>query len=134
MAPAEVDQLFRIVRLLAGQGRGIVFISHKLEEVDPISDRITVLRAGRVVGTLPTAGASAISLAQMMVSRPISLDRHSPPVAGGDPRLRLDQVNCLSDRGVPALRAPSSAVLPGRVPFSRHHPGRQAMGSASWRK
>ncbi len=55
LAPAEVDQLFRIVRLLASQGRGIVFISHKLEEVKAISDRITVLRAGRVVGTLPTA-------------------------------------------------------------------------------
>ena len=115
LAPAEVDQLFRIVRLLASQGRGIVFISHKLEEVKAISDRITVLRAGQVVGTLPTAGASAGHLAQMMVGRPISLDRQSPPVAGGDTVLRLDQVSCLSDRGVPALRGVSLTVCRGEI-------------------
>jgi simple sugar transport system ATP-binding protein len=74
-----------------------------------------VLRAGRVVGTLPTAGASAGHLAQMMVGRPISLDRQSPPVAGGDTVLRLDQVNCLSDRGVPALRGVSLTVCRGEI-------------------
>ena len=115
LAPAEVDQLFRIVRLLASQGRGIVFISHKLEEVKAISDRITVLRAGRVVGTLPTAEASPSHLAQMMVGRPISLDRRSPPVAGGDPVLSLDHVSCLSDRGVPALRGISLTVCRGEI-------------------
>jgi simple sugar transport system ATP-binding protein len=115
LAPAEVDQLFRIIRLLASQGRGIVFISHKLEEVKAISDRITVLRAGRVVGTLPTAEASASHLAQMMVGRPISLERRGPPVAGGEPVLRIDQVGCLSDRGVPALRGVSLTVCQGEI-------------------
>jgi simple sugar transport system ATP-binding protein len=115
LAPAEVDQLFRIIRLLASQGRGIVFISHKLEEVKAISDRITVLRAGRVVGTLPTAEASAGQLAQMMVGRPISLERRGPPVAGGEPVLRFDQVSCLSDRGVPALRGVSLTVCQGEI-------------------
>jgi simple sugar transport system ATP-binding protein len=115
LAPAEVDQLFRIIRLLAGQGRGIVFISHKLEEVKAISDRITVLRAGHVVGTLPTAEASPGQLAQMMVGRPISLDRRGPPVAGGEPVLQIEGVHCLSDRGVPALRGVSLTVRSGEI-------------------
>jgi ABC-type uncharacterized transport system ATPase subunit len=115
LAPAEVGQLFRIIRLLAGQGRGIVFISHKLEEVKAISDRITVLRAGHVVGTLPTAEASSGQLAQMMVGRPISLGRQRPPVTGGEPVLQIDSVNCLSDRGVPALRGVTLTVRRGEI-------------------
>ena len=115
LTPTEVDQLFRIMRKLAAEGRGIIFISHKLDEVKEISDRVTVLRAGRVTGTVPTAEATPSQLARMMVGREISLDRRFPPRRGTEPVLVLDRVSALSDRGTPALREVSLQVSRGEI-------------------
>ena len=115
LAPAEVRQLFRIVRQLASEGRGIVFISHKLSEVKEISDRVTVLRHGRVTGNLPTAQASSSELATMMVGRVVSLERTGPAIAGTDPVLVLDGVSCLTDRRTPGLRSISLTVRAGEI-------------------
>lgn len=115
LAPSEVVQLFRIMRHLASEGRGIVFISHKLTEVKEVSDQVTVLRHGRVTGNLPTADATARELATMMVGRDVSLDRSEPPVAGTDPVLVLDDVSCLTDRRTPGLRRVSMTVRAGEI-------------------
>jgi len=115
LAPSEVGQLFRIMRTLASEGRGIVFISHKLTEVREVSDRVTVLRLGRVTGSLATADATPRQLATMMVGRDVSLERTGPPVVGSDPVLEVDGVSCLTDRRTPGLREVSLTVRAGEI-------------------
>ena len=66
-------QLFRAVRRLSQEGRSVIFISHKLGEVLEITDRITVIRDGHVVGTVPTKEATHRELAHMMVGRPVMM-------------------------------------------------------------
>ena len=87
LVPQEVDDLFNNLRHLREQGKTIIFISHKLDEVLEISDRITVLRRGRVVGTVAAAATTKPQLAEMMVGRPVLLELMHPPVAPGEIRL-----------------------------------------------
>ena len=115
LAPAEVDQFFRIIRRLASEGLAIVFISHKLKEVKEISDRITVLRKGRVVGTLPTADGEPRQLAHMMIGKAIIMDRKEPPRKGTYPILALNSVSCRNDQGTQALRDVSMTVCKGEI-------------------
>jgi ABC-type uncharacterized transport system ATPase subunit len=117
LAPAEVEQLVRMVRMLADEGRAIIFISHKLEEVKVVSDRVTVLRDGRVVATCPTEEPSSADLAQMMVGRPITIGRRSRGRVSGSAatELRLKGVTCLGDHGLPALVDVSLEVRAGEI-------------------
>src|SRR5262249_28390357 len=81
LAPPEAEQLFQVMRDLAASGRAIIFISHKLREVLSVADRITVLRRGRVVGTVRPAEVSEQSLATMMVGRPVELAVEKGPAS-----------------------------------------------------
>ncbi len=87
LVPQEVEELFSNLRRLKEQGKTIIFISHKLDEVLEISDRITVLQRGRVVGTVPAAQTSKPQLAEMMVGRPVLLELEHPAVTPGAVRL-----------------------------------------------
>jgi ABC-type uncharacterized transport system ATPase subunit len=80
LTPQEVNDLFAVLRRMAADGKGLVFISHKVNEVLGLSDRITVLRAGRNVGTMPVAEASRDRLVQMMVGH--ALEAPEPSVTG----------------------------------------------------
>ncbi|MGB9521685.1 MAG: ABC transporter ATP-binding protein, partial [Anaerolineales bacterium] len=73
LTPQEVDDLFRIIRELSNQGVSIIFITHKLKEVLAIADRITVMRAGKVVGTVTPQETNEAHLAEMMVGREVIL-------------------------------------------------------------
>jgi simple sugar transport system ATP-binding protein len=73
LTPGEVDHLFRILRALRDEGKTVVLITHKLREVLDLTDAVTVMRQGRVVATLPTAGTTAEQLAELMVGRPVRL-------------------------------------------------------------
>ena len=115
LAPSEVTHLFRVMRLLVAEGRGIVFISHKLSEVKEVSDRITVLRAGSVTGSIETREATAAGLSEMMVGRQVSISRVSPPSVGSSAILEIERVTCLSDRGTMALRELSLTVRSGEI-------------------
>jgi simple sugar transport system ATP-binding protein len=88
LVPQEVDELFNNLRRLKEQGKTIVFISHKLDEVLAISDRISVLRRGRVIGTVTSEQTSKAQLAEMMVGRPVLLELDHPPVTPGTVRLQ----------------------------------------------
>jgi general nucleoside transport system ATP-binding protein len=82
LVPQDIDALFASIRRLTDTGLGVLFISHKLREVSAISDRVSVLRRGQVIDTVPTAGASASDLAQMMVGRPtVGVRRADRPAA-----------------------------------------------------
>jgi general nucleoside transport system ATP-binding protein len=107
LIPQEVDDLFQILRRMAEDGHGLIFISHKLHEVLSISDRITILRDGRRVNTIATSSATRSSLAEMMVGRPVVLQYEHSRLEPGPERLRLDGVSAFSDRGNLGLKSVS---------------------------
>jgi general nucleoside transport system ATP-binding protein len=115
LTPQEVDEFFLTLQQMASDGHALIFISHKLHEVLHISHRVTVLRDGRVVDTVPTSEASKESLAQMMVGRPVSMHRHKETVEPGLPRLRLEGVEALGARETPALQGVSLTVRAGEI-------------------
>jgi simple sugar transport system ATP-binding protein len=111
----EVTELFRVLRALQEAGTSIVFISHKLNEVLEIADRITVLRRGKRVDTVPKEGATEESLARMMVGRDVLLrvDKAAPkPV---EPVLRVEDVHVRDDRGLEAVRGVDLEVRGGEI-------------------
>jgi ABC-type uncharacterized transport system ATPase subunit len=83
LTPQESESLFATLAQMVAQGLSIVFISHKLDEVLRVSHRIAVLRAGRLVATLPAAGASKAQLAEAMVGRSVAPARRAAPAAAG---------------------------------------------------
>ena len=89
LTPPEADQLFANLRKLRDDGKTVVFISHKLDEVLSIADRITVLRRGRVVGETTPRETTKAALAEMMVGRPVLFDLQKPDVMPGEPMLEL---------------------------------------------
>lgn len=115
LTPQEVDDLFRILRTMSSEGHGLIFISHKLHEVLAISQRITVLRDGRRVDTIPTEGATKLKLAEMMVGRPVVLEYERASVEVGLARLQLAQVSAMSDRGDLGLKDVSLEVRSGEI-------------------
>ena len=115
LTPQEVDDLIQVIRSLVAQGKSIIFISHKLKEVLAIADRITVLRAGRVVGVTPVGEASEQSLARMMVGREVMLTVEKPPARPGEVALRVEDLHVRDERGSLAVRGVSFEVHAGEV-------------------
>jgi simple sugar transport system ATP-binding protein len=115
LTPQEVDELLAVLRGLAADGRSIVFISHKLDEVLRLADRIAVLRGGRLVATVPAASTDARTLGRLMVGRDLE-DVVATHAAGqGEPRLTLRGVEAVDDRGVPALCGIDLVVHAGEI-------------------
>src|SRR5215212_5877988 len=115
LTPQEVDELFVIMHQMVKDGHALIFISHKLHEVVEISNRITVLRDGRKIGTRPTSEVTKQILANWMVGREIGFAPDRGTVELGECRLRLEQVSCGSDRGTPGLRDVSLEVCSGEI-------------------
>ncbi len=115
LTPQEVDDLFVILRQMTANGRGLVFISHKLHEVIELSDRITVLRNGRVTGHTVPADADRHQLAQMMVGREVVLAPDKASVEPGDVRLSLRDVKVIGDRGTMAVNGVDLDVRAGEI-------------------
>ncbi len=115
LAPQEVAELFANLRRLKEQGKTIIFISHKLQEVLEIADQITVLRRGRVVGSVPAAGTTRAGLAEMMVGRPVLLELQRPDTTPGEVRLAAEGLSVAGSRGRPAVRGVSFSVRAGEI-------------------
>ena len=115
LTPQEAQELFGILKDLVAGGMSIIFISHKLNEVLEIADRVTVLRRGKKIETLPTAGATEQSLASLMVGRDVLLRVDKKPATPGEALLELDDVHVLDDRELPAVRGISFKVHAGEI-------------------
>jgi simple sugar transport system ATP-binding protein len=115
LTPQEAQELFTIIRGLTEQGKSIVFISHKLDEVLAIADRITVLRRGRVIETLPAAGATEEGLARLMVGREVLLRVEKGAAKPGEPLLEVEDLQVVDDRGVEKVRGVSFTVHAGEI-------------------
>jgi len=103
LTPQEVDQLFGTLRQLIDDGRGLIFISHKLHEVLALSTRITVLRHGKATGQIPVEGATRESLANLMVGRAVKLTPDKLPAEPGDVALEVRGLTVMGDRGLVAV-------------------------------
>ena len=115
LTPQEAKELFAILRTLTREGMSVVFISHKLKEVLEIADRITVLRRGQKVETLPREGATSETLARLMVGREVLLRVEKKPPEPGDPLLRVEGLTVRDDRGLDAVRDVSFEVRTGEI-------------------
>ncbi len=116
LSPSQAELLFKSIRRLADKGCSIIFISHKLEEMKQIADRITVLRDGQVVGTVDPKKATPSELAQMMVGREVILNRRPrPPSESKQAVLTVTDLSCEDDRGIPALLDLSLNMYAGEI-------------------
>ncbi|MDQ3163112.1 MAG: ABC transporter ATP-binding protein [Actinomycetota bacterium] len=115
LTPQEAQELFTILRSLTEQGKSIIFISHKLNEVLEIADRITVLRRGKKVETLSAAGATEEQLARLMVGREVLLRVEKGASVATDPLLRVEGLHVLDDRGIEKVRNLSLQVRGGEI-------------------
>src|SRR4051812_23600578 len=116
LTPQEAESLFETLRVMAGEGRTIIFISHKLHEVKAVSDRVTVLRDGKTIDTVPTAAATQRSLAALMVGREVSLaTRVERGNEIGEPVLEVASLWAPGDRGGDALRGIDLTLRAGEI-------------------
>ena len=115
LTPQEVDQLFATLRTLVDDGLTIIFITHKLDEVMQVSDRVTVLRQGKLVATLPTSQTDKPSLARLMVGREVIFRLEKSPLQRGEKLLEVNGLHALSDRGLQALRNVSFDIYGGEI-------------------
>ncbi len=115
LTPQETRELFEIIRSLQGEGKSIIFISHKLNEVLEVADRVTVLRQGKKVETVPREGATREGLARLMVGRDVVLRIQKPPAQPGEPLLEVEDLVVLDERGLEAVRGTSLEVRAGEI-------------------
>jgi len=115
LTPQEATELFAILRSLKAEGMSIIFISHKLNEVLDIADRISVLRRGKMIGTIPREGATETELARMMVGRDVVLRIEKPPHTAGEALLEVEDLHVLDDREVEKVRGVSLQVKAGEI-------------------
>jgi ABC-type uncharacterized transport system ATPase subunit len=110
LTPQEAEELFRFLRAYVAQGNAAIFISHKLKEVLEVSDRITVIRDGRVVGTVPKEGTTLEALARMMVGREVVLRVEKAPARPGETVLEVEGL-----AAPPRLKGVSFGVRAGEI-------------------
>jgi ABC-type uncharacterized transport system ATPase subunit len=115
LTPQEAQELFEIVNSLKAEGKSIIFISHKLNEVLEIADRITVLRRGKTIETVPREGATEESLARLMVGRDVVLRVSKAEARPGDPLLRVEGLRVDDERGLECVRGVSFQVHAGEI-------------------
>jgi ABC-type uncharacterized transport system ATPase subunit len=111
----EAHDLFEVLKALQADGVAIVFISHKLNEVLEIADRVTVLRRGKKIDTVSTEGATEESLARLMVGRDVLLQVDKPEAKRAEPVLEVEDLRVLDDRGLEAVRDLTMEVRGGEI-------------------
>jgi simple sugar transport system ATP-binding protein len=115
LTPQEIQDLMKIMKNLQNEGKSIILITHKLKEIKAIADRCTVIRRGKVVGTLTVAEASEEKMAEMMVGRQVSFHVDKGPFRPGEAVLKIEGLSVRSSRRLPAVRDFSLEVRAGEI-------------------
>lgn len=115
LTPREIEGLFNTFTELKSQGKGIIFISHKLDEVLQVADRITVIRRGKIIRTMPREGATKAQIAELMVGKPVLLKVDNPEPQPGDEVLRIRNLSAQDERGATVLSDVSLDVRAGEI-------------------
>jgi general nucleoside transport system ATP-binding protein len=115
LTPQETQDLFKAIRTLVEQGKTVIFITHKLREVKEISDRVSVMRHGKMVGTVDTKDVTKEQLAKMMVGREVFLDIKKPKIKRGDIKMSVKNIGFISETGTEKLRNVSFNLYSGEI-------------------
>jgi simple sugar transport system ATP-binding protein len=115
LTPQEVEGFFQILRTFKQENKTVIFISHKVGEIMTISDRVTVMRKGRVVGSVRTVETTANELARMMVGREIGSPSEKTDLRNRNPLLTIKELSCEGSRQQSALRNVSLEVDSGEI-------------------
>jgi simple sugar transport system ATP-binding protein len=115
LTPQEIEELLNVIRQLRDEGMSIIMITHKLKEVLSIADRVSVLRRGEMIGTVPCAGQTEASIAQMMVGREVLLRVDKGESIPERPVLQLRNLRVRDDRDLEAVRGASFDVHAGEI-------------------
>lgn len=115
LTPLESKHLFDFLRKMAAEGKSVIFITHKLDEVMAVSERVTVLRTGRVVGTVATKATTKPDLATMMVGRKILFSYERRGRVSANPVLEVRDLKVLNDKRLPALKGISFVIYVGEI-------------------
>ncbi len=115
LTPQETDHLFEVLRRMREDGKSIIIITHKLQEVLSLSDRVAILRKGEYIGTVNTAEATQQSLTDMMVGEKVSLDIKRPDPVNPKPCLKVKRLTCLNQYGVRVLDNVSFTANSGEI-------------------
>lgn len=114
LTPQEITELMAIMKRLVAEGKSIILITHKLKEIMQISDRVTIIRRGKVIDTVKTAETNPNELAEKMVGRGVTFKVDKQPPHIGESILKLSNVSSKSKDGVPVLNGLSFEVKAGR--------------------
>lgn len=115
LTPQEVEDLFGVLNRLTREGITVIFITHKLNEVMAICRRVTVLRAGKVIGTVATCETDKNRLARMMVGREVFFQVDKRPCCPGKPVLEVRNLEALNNKGLKALKGISFSLHKGEI-------------------
>ncbi|TYP71972.1 ABC transporter ATP-binding protein [Paenibacillus methanolicus] len=115
LTPQETDELFDSIKALVAEGYTIIFITHKLREVMEISDRVTVLKAGKTITTLMTKATNPEEISRLMVGREVLFRVNKRPAEPKDAVLSVKDLQAADDKGAPALRGVSLEIRAGEV-------------------
>jgi ABC-type uncharacterized transport system ATPase subunit len=115
LTPQEIQELMKIMRNLISEGKSIILITHKLKEIKAIADRCTVIRRGKLIGTVDVAATSEAKMAEMMVGREVSFTVDKKERQPGEVALRVENLTVLNNRKVKGLKDFSLAVHSGEI-------------------
>lgn len=115
LTPQETDKLFAVLRNMRADGRSIIIITHKLHEVLTLSDRVSVLRKGRYIGTVNTSEITAEELTEMMVGKKVSLDIERPKPVNPEKRLEVKGITCVNKEGIKTLNQVQFDAFSGEI-------------------
>lgn len=115
LTPSEIDELMAIMKNLVKEGKSIILITHKLDEIRAVSDRVTVIRRGKSIETVEIAGATNADLAEMMVGRSVSFKTEKQEAQPKEVVLSIQDLVVNENRGVPAVKNLSLDVRAGEI-------------------
>lgn len=115
LTPAEIEELMTIMKNLANEGKSIILITHKLDEIRAVSDRVTVIRRGKSIETVEIGGATNQDLAEMMVGRSVSFKTEKGPSEPKEVVLLIENLVVNENRGVPAVKNLSLELRAGEI-------------------
>ena len=115
LTPQKVEELYKVLRELKRKGHSIIIITHKLQEIKEISDRVTVMRSGKVIGTHNTKDVTKQQLAEMMVGRPVVLQIEKEEQQAGEIAFEIEHLQVKDYRGLPAIKDLSMNIRKGEI-------------------
>ncbi|MNB72555.1 Ribose import ATP-binding protein RbsA [compost metagenome] len=115
LTPGEAEQLFETLRVMKQSGKTVIMTTHKMKEVLASSDRISVMRKGKMIATLATAQTDELELARLMVGREVTISRQEREATQGEPLLVVNRLEVSADHGRKALDGLSLSVCEGEI-------------------